>query len=79
MKLYSIIHLQNFYTVPYEKSKTVFFASSIMKNIVVFPALSKFAVKLICWMALGSASNACSLLKSIRSFCNKDVFETRII
>ena len=28
------------------KSKTVFFAFSIVKNIAVFPALSKFAVKL---------------------------------
>ena len=35
------------FTVPCEKSKTVPFASSIIKNIVVFPALSKFAVKLI--------------------------------
>ena len=42
-----------------------FFASSIIKNIVVFPALSKFAAKLICWIALGSASSACCLLKSI--------------
>ena len=37
---------QNF-TVPCEKSKTISFASSVMKSIVV-PALSKFAVKLIC-------------------------------
>ena len=44
---YSITHSQTF-TVPCEKSKTVSFASSIMKNIVVFPTLSKFAVKLIC-------------------------------
>ena len=38
---------QNF-TVPCEKSKTISFASSVMKSIVVVPALSKFAVKLIC-------------------------------
>ena len=36
------------FTVLCEKSKTVSFASSIIKNIVVFPALPKFAVKLIC-------------------------------
>ena len=36
------------FTVPCEKSNTVSFASSMVKNIVVFPALSKFAVKLIC-------------------------------
>ena len=34
-------------TVPCEKSNTVSFASSIIRKIVVFPALSKFAVKLI--------------------------------
>ena len=34
--------------MPCEKSKTVSIASSIMKNIVVFPGLSKFAAKLIC-------------------------------
>ena len=34
--------------MPCENSKTVSFASSIIKNVVVFPALSKFAVKLIC-------------------------------
>ena len=36
------------FTVPCEKSDTVSSASSGIKNIVVFPALSKFAVKLIC-------------------------------
>ena len=34
------------FTVPCEKSKTVSFASSRIKNILVFPALSKFAVNL---------------------------------
>ena len=38
----------NTFTVFCEKSKTLFFPSSIMKNIVVFPPLSKFAIKLIC-------------------------------
>ena len=47
--------LYNILTVPCEKYKTVSFASSIMKGIVVFVALSKFAVKLIRWIALGSA------------------------
>ena len=41
------------------------FASSIMKNIVAFSGLSNIAVKLIYWVAIGSASNACCLLKSI--------------
>ena len=44
------------FTDPCEKPKTVSFASSSIKKIVVFSALSKFAVKLICWIALGSAS-----------------------
>ena len=43
MELHSITYLQNF-----EKSKAVSFSSSITKKIAVFPALSKFAVKLIC-------------------------------
>ena len=55
----------NTLTVPFEKSKTVSFASSIMKNIVESPTLSKFPVKLICWIAFGSASSFCCLLKSI--------------
>ena len=53
------------FTVPSETFNTVSFASSIIKNIVVSPALSKFAVKLICWIALGSASRTCYLLKSV--------------
>ena len=57
------LYLKTF-TVPCEKSKTVSFAFSIMKN-VVFPALSKFAVKSIFLNALGSGSKAYCLLKSI--------------
>ena len=38
------------FTVPFEKFKTVSFASSIMKNNFVFSVLSKFTVKLICWL-----------------------------
>ena len=51
--------------VPWEKSKTVLFGSSIMKYNVVSPAGSRFPVKLICCNAFGSASVACCLLKSI--------------
>ena len=60
-------HNYNTCTVSYEKSKMVSFASSIMKDIVVFPAQSRFVnpVKLICCIAFGSASSAYYLLKSI--------------
>ena len=34
--------------MPCENSETVSCASSIIKNIAVFPAVSKLAVKLIC-------------------------------
>ena len=53
------------FIVPNEKSKMVSFASSIVKNIVVVPSRSRFAVKLIRCIAFGSASRACCLLKSI--------------
>ena len=45
----------------------VSFTSSIMKYIAVFafPPLSKIFLKLICYIAFGSASSACCLLKSI--------------
>ena len=46
-------------TVPFQKSKTVSLVSSIMKSIVAPSALSRFPVKLICCIALGSASNFC--------------------
>ena len=58
-------HNYNTCTVSYEKSKMVSFASSIIKDIVVFPAQSRFPVKLICCIAFGSASSAYCLLKSI--------------
>ena len=49
IKIYFVFnYIYKTFTVPCENSKTVSFASSIIKNIVVFPALSKFAVKLIC-------------------------------
>ena len=40
-------HCYKTFTLPSEKSKTISFVSSIVKNIVVFPTLSKFAGKLI--------------------------------
>ena len=40
------------FTVSSEKSNTVSFPSLIMKKTLVFPVLSKFAVKLICLIAL---------------------------
>ena len=43
----------------------VSFGSSIIKNIVVFPALSRFEVKLICCISFRLASSACCLLKYI--------------
>ena len=49
VKSYDDIH--NTFTVPCEKSKTVSFISSIMKKIVVCPALSKLPVKLISCIA----------------------------
>ena len=36
-----------------------------MKTIVAPSALVRFPVKLICWIASGSASNLCCLLKYI--------------
>ena len=51
--------------IPFENSKTVSFASSIMKNICAFSSRFRFPVKLICCNAFGSASRICCLLKSI--------------
>ena len=45
-------HIHNTLTVPCEKSKTVFFASSIIKYIAVCPAWSRSLVKLICCIAV---------------------------
>ena len=58
-------HINNPLAVACEKSKMVSFASSIMKNIIVFPSQSRFAVKLIYCIGFGSATSACCLLKSI--------------
>ena len=45
--------------VPCEKSKTVLFASSVMKSIVAPTSWAKFLVQLICCIASGSASSVC--------------------
>ena len=58
-------HIHNTFTVPCEKSKILFFFSSIMKNTVAPAAQSKFPVKLICCIAFESASSASCLVKSI--------------
>ena len=39
-----------------------------MKNIVVFPSLSKFAVKLICYIPLRSTPRACRFLLAVNHF-----------
>ena len=51
--------------VPFEKSKTVSFASSIIKNIVALVALFRFPVKSICCIVFGSESSFFCSLKSI--------------
>ena len=43
--------------VPCEKPKMVSFAYSIMKYIAGIPAKSRFSVKLICCISLGSTSS----------------------
>ena len=55
----------NIINTPFEKSKIVSFAFSVMKNIVTPSAVFRFAVKIICCIAVGSASIFCCLLKSI--------------
>ena len=62
-KSFSNIH--NTFTIPFERSRMVYFASSVMKNIVISPARSRFPVKLIGSIAFRSASSACCLLKPV--------------
>ena len=63
-------HAYNFFTVSYEKSRIVSLTSSVMKNISVFPVISRFAVKLICFIGFESASIDCFLLRFIAiNFC----------
>ena len=67
---------QNTLTVPFEKFETVSFTSSIMKNIAEDSALSRFPVKLICWIAFGSTSSFVylNLLQLICSnFLNRNI------
>ena len=58
-------HIHSTFTVPCEKPKMVSFASSIMKNIIAPSTRSRFPVELICCIAVGTASGARYLLKSI--------------
>ena len=53
------------FPVPCKKPNIIYFASSIMKSIVVFSACFKFPINLICCIAFESASSTCCLLKSI--------------
>ena len=55
---------RNTLTVPFGKSRTLSFASSIMKNIVELSALSRFPVKLIFCITFPSKSSFCCWLKS---------------
>ena len=57
--------IHNTFTVPCEKTKIDFFASSIMKTIIAPLSRSRFPVKLISCTDFGSASSAYCLLKSI--------------
>ena len=54
------------FTASCEKSKMLYFGSSIRKDIAVFasPFRSRFPVKLICCIVFGSASSACCFFKS---------------
>ena len=58
-------YFYNTLAVPFEKPKIVYFVSSMMKNIVFFPAHSRFPAHLICCIGFGSASSVCCLLRSI--------------
>ena len=64
-KLYD--HIRHTFTVNCGKSKTLSFATSIIKNFAVFAGgfRARFPVKLTSYNALRSASSACCLLKSI--------------
>ena len=51
-------HAHNAFAVPCEKYTIALLTFSIRKNIVIFPALSRFPVKLIFCIAFESASGA---------------------
>ena len=59
------ILVYNMFRVLCEKPRIVSFASSIMKNVILSPGQSRFAVKVICCIISGATSRACCLLKSI--------------
>ena len=63
----TVEHVANTFTVSCEKSKAISFASSKIKNVVVFATefQARFLVKSICCIAFGSASSAFCLLKSL--------------
>ena len=48
---------------PFEKSRAIFFVSSIIKIIFPFPSQSILPVKIICCISFVSASSFCSLLQ----------------
>ena len=54
-------------TIPCEKSKIVSFASSEMKNIVVFSSQSRFPGKIVYCIAFELASSACCYLNLLQS------------
>ena len=62
--------MYNTLTVPCEKSKVVPFASSIMKNIVVFPTRSKFLEKLSCLLLLYQHQELVVYLNLLQSIYN---------
>ena len=62
--------MYNTLTVPCEKSKVVPFASSIMKNIVVFPTQSKFSEKLSCLLLLYQHQELVVYLNLLQSIYN---------
>ena len=55
----------NTFTFLYEKYRIVSLTSSKIKSKILFPALSRFPIRLVCCIAFGSASSASCLLKSI--------------
>ena len=62
----NIILKGNNLAVPFEESRTVSFASSIMRNIVASSSLFRFLVKLTCCIAFGSASSFCCLFNLLQ-------------
>ena len=63
-------HIHSTYTVSCEKIKMVSFRSSIMQNIILTPARSKFPMKLICCIAFESTLALFLYLNLLISFFN---------